>query len=62
MWGHNLKLETHTETHIYRLREKIKKNFNDNNFILSSSWDTRFQKMNQSLIDNLISKAFEKIM
>ena len=37
VWGHNLKLETHTvETHIYRLRAKIKKNFNDNNFILSS--------------------------
>jgi len=37
VWGHNLKLETHTvETHIYRLRAKINKNFDDNNFILSS--------------------------
>ena len=37
VWEHNLKLETHTvETHIYRLRKKIKKKFNDENFILSS--------------------------
>ena len=37
VWGHNSKLETHTvETHIYRLRAKINKNFKDNNFILSS--------------------------
>ena len=37
VWGHNSKLETHTvETHIYRLRTKISKNFNDDNFILST--------------------------
>ncbi len=37
VWGHNSKLETHTvETHIYRLRTKISKNFNDDKFILSS--------------------------
>lgn len=36
VWGHNLKLETHTvETHIYRLRKKILKNFNDESFIVS---------------------------
>ena len=37
VWGHHLKLETHTvETHIYRLRKKILKIFNDNNFIMTS--------------------------
>ena len=36
VWGHRSTLETHTvETHIYRLRKKILKKFNDNNFILS---------------------------
>ena len=37
VWEYNSELETHTvETHIYRLRKKIKEKFNDENFILSS--------------------------
>ena len=36
VWGYQSQLETHTvETHIYRLRKKILKTFNDENFIIS---------------------------
>ena len=36
VWGYSAELETHTvETHIYRLRKKIKDSFKDDNFILS---------------------------
>jgi hypothetical protein len=36
VWGHSFNLETHTvETHIYRLRKKIKDKFNDEKFIIS---------------------------
>ena len=36
IWHYSSNLETHTvETHIYRLRKKIKDQFNDANFILS---------------------------
>ena len=36
VWKYSNTLETHTvETHIYRLRKKIKSTFNDDNFILS---------------------------
>ena len=37
VWEYGQKLETHTvETHIYRLRKKIKEKFNDDEFIISS--------------------------
>jgi Response regulators consisting of a CheY-like receiver domain and a winged-helix DNA-binding domain len=36
VWGYRSNIETHTvETHIYRLRKKISKIFNDDNFIIS---------------------------
>ena len=36
VWGYGSELETHTvETHIYRLRKKLKDKFNDEKFILS---------------------------
>ncbi len=37
VWEYGSELDTHTvETHIYRLRKKIKEKFNDENFIMSS--------------------------
>ena len=37
VWEYQSELETHTvETHIYRLRKKISKTFNDESFILSN--------------------------
>ena len=36
IWNYSSDLETHTvETHVYRLRKKIKETFNDDNFIIS---------------------------
>ena len=36
VWRYQSEIETHTvETHIYRLRKKISKTFNDNEFIIS---------------------------
>ena len=38
VWDYHSDIETHTvETHIYRLRKKISKNFSDDNFIISKN-------------------------
>ena len=38
IWKHSLNLETHAfETHLHRLRKKMKKYFNDKNFIVEKS-------------------------
>ena len=45
VWGYQSQLETHTvETHIYRLRKKILKIFNDENFIISKKDGYEIQK------------------
>ena len=39
IWNHQSELETHTvETHIYRLRKKVRENFDDDNFITNSNF------------------------
>ncbi len=45
VWGYQSELETHTvETHIYRLRKKISKVFDDENFIISNKDGYKIEK------------------
>ena len=45
VWGYHSDLETHTvETHIYRLRKKISKVFDDENFIISNKDGYKIEK------------------
>jgi len=51
VWGYQSELETHTvETHIYRLRKKILKIFNDENFIISNKDGYKITKKKISLL------------
>ena len=45
VWEYQSQLETHTvETHIYRLRKKISKTFNDQDFIISKKNGYKIKK------------------
>ena len=61
VWGHKSKLETHTvETHVYRLRKKILKQFKDNNFIVSSKKGYFiFWKKKNYIAKDLFSKKYK---
>ena len=51
VWGYSSELETHTvETHIYRLRKKVKDKFKDDNFINSSVSGYKIQMLKKNYI------------
>ena len=57
VWGYQSELETHTvETHIYRLRKKILKIFNDENFIISDKNGYKIIKEKISLLKTCLLK------
>ena len=60
VWGHSSILETHTvETHIYRLRKKIKDMFDDEKFIISTAngykinWEKKTYTLRIYLVKNI---------
>ena len=59
VWGYQSQLETHTvETHIYRLRKKILKVFNDENFIISNKNGYEIGKKNK-FAQELFTKKYK---
>ena len=63
VWSYQIELETHTvETHIHRLRKKIKEKFNDNNLIISTKDGYQIKKKNKFAKDLFTKKYKPKIV
>ena len=60
IWSYSSDAHTHTvETHIYRLRQKIKQSFNDDNFIQNSEdgyslWKREIKLLKIYFLKNII--------
>ena len=60
VWSYQSELETHTvETHIHRLRKKIKEKFNDVNFILSSKEGYFISEKKNKYAKDLFTKKYK---
>ena len=63
IWKYSDNADTHTlETHIYRLRKKIKDTFNDQDFIKSEKKVILFEKRNKFAKDLMTSKYRSRIV